>query len=349
MGTVEDIQEVVNTIVLVLLILSIVGATITLVTFVIFKDIRTYPIKLILYLCVCIIVGFTAFIISFESFVYETDACIPIAVAIHYAFIANFCWTFCIAFNFYQMIVRRNRESQLLEKWYHLFSWGLPACLCIVVGATQNYGPLGTSGSGNVYALPPWWFFFFLGTIDLCFLFLLESHFCFRCYIDSALARFLAFFLPGLIIVSANAVLFFFIGREIHETLAGAPKSDQRDRKKEFRVYISIFISIGLSWVFGYLMFLIPVDVVALIFYILFAITTPCQGLLIFLSYCINKKVAAKWAGLFGKCFPCCRSLEDSLTTQGSSSSRSSASSSSSRSSASASSASSASSSSSMM
>jgi len=319
MGTVEDIQEVVNTIVLVLLILSIVGATITLVTFVIFKDIRTYPIKLILYLCVCIIVGFTAFIISFESFVYETDACIPIAVAIHYAFIANFCWTFCIAFNFYQMIVRRNRESQLLEKWYHLFSWGLPACLCIVVGATQNYGPLGTSGSGNV------------------------------CYIDSALARFLAFFLPGLIIVSANAVLFFFIGREIHETLAGAPKSDQRDRKKEFRVYISIFISIGLSWVFGYLMFLIPVDVVALIFYILFAITTPCQGLLIFLSYCINKKVAAKWAGLFGKCFPCCRSLEDSLTTQGSSSSRSSASSSSSRSSASASSASSASSSSSMM
>ena len=244
----------------------------------------------------------------------QTVPCIIVAVLIHTFFIANFCWTFCIAFNFYQMIVRRNRESQLLEKWYHLFCWGFPVALFIPTIATGSYGKLDS---------------------DVC-------------YIKSALVRFLTFFLPGLVIISANSVLFFFIGREIHETLAGAPKSDQRDRKKEFRVYISIFISIGLSWIFGYLMFLIPVEEVSLAFYILFAITTPCQGVLIFLSYCINKKVAAKWAGLFGKCIPFCQTWEDRLTTETSSSSRSS-SSSSSRSSASASSASSASSSSSMM
>jgi hypothetical protein len=37
---------------------------------------------------------------------------------VHGFYVANFCWTFCIAFNFYQMIVRRNRESESLEKWY---------------------------------------------------------------------------------------------------------------------------------------------------------------------------------------------------------------------------------------
>jgi len=124
------------------------------------------------------------------------------------------------------------------------------------------------------------------------------------------------FFIPGLLIISSNGILFFFIGREIHETLAGAPKSDQRDRRKEFRVYISIYVSIGLSWVFGYLMFLVPEDVVITIFLILFTITTPLQGFFIFVFYCLNKKVAAKWAGLFGYCIPCCKSLEESWTTQ---------------------------------
>jgi len=137
-----------------------------------------------------------------------------------------------------------------------------------------------------------------------------------QCWITDDLARFLTFFIPGLLIISSNGILFFFIGREIHETLAGAPKSDQRDRKKELRVYASIYVSIGLSWVFGYLMFLVPQDVVITIFLILFTVTTPLQGFFIFLFYCVNKKVAAKWAGLFGYCIPCCKSLEESWTTQ---------------------------------
>jgi len=178
------------------------------------------------------------------------------------------------------MIVRRNRESQLLEKWYHLFSWGLPTCLVIAVGASQKYGPLGAPGAR-------------------------------QCWITSDLARFLTFFIPGLLIISSNGILFFFIGREIHETLAGAPKSDVRDRKKEFTVYISIYVSIGLSWVFGYLMFLVPNDIVITIFLILFTITTPLQGAFIFIFYCLNKKVGAKWAGLFGYCIPPCKRLAD--------------------------------------
>eukprot|EP01100_Stratorugosa_tubuloviscum_P007080 TRINITY_DN2982_c1_g1_i1.p1 TRINITY_DN2982_c1_g1~~TRINITY_DN2982_c1_g1_i1.p1 ORF type:complete len:315 (-),score=121.68 TRINITY_DN2982_c1_g1_i1:206-1150(-) len=262
----------------VLLIISIICATCTIITFLIFGDIRTYPIKLILYLCVCIVIGFTSFVISSESFVTDNGwLCIIIAISVHGFFIANFCWTFCIAFNFYQMIVRRNRDSQKLELWYHVFSWGLPIVLCVAVGAAQKYGKI--EGDPDV------------------------------CYINNNWARFICFFLPGLIIIAANAVLFFFVGREIHETLSGAPKADQRDRKKEFRVYISIYVSIGLSWIFGYLMFIIPQETVQAIFLVLFTVFTPLQGALIFLFYCINKKVGSKWAGLFGKCIPPCADL----------------------------------------
>ena len=147
------------------------------------------------------------------------------------------------------------------------------------------------------------------------------------CYIPSGTVRLCAFFIPGLIVISANAILFFFIGREIHETLATAPKTDKRERRKELRVYLSIFISIGLTWVFGYLIYLIPeripqtvrtlsrcsgTDVFLVqIFLVLFSLTTPLQGFLIFAAYCVNAKVASKWAGLFGACIPCCKRWEE--------------------------------------
>ena len=138
-----------------------------------------------------------------------------------------------------------------------------------------------------------------------------------RCYIKSPLVRFLCFFIPGLVIISSNAVLFFFIAREIHETLSGAPKSDQRTAKKELRVYISIFISIGLSWIFGYLMFLLPFPIVTDIFFVLFSITTPLQGLFIFAFYTVNAKVLAAWMALFGKCgIPFCAEWSQRFSQQ---------------------------------
>lgn len=47
------------------------------------------------------------------------------------------------------------------------------------------------------------------------------------------------------------------------------------------------------------------------IFLVLFSLTTPLQGFLIFAAYCINAKVASKWAGLFGTCIPCCKRWEE--------------------------------------
>jgi len=50
-------DDVLGYIVLVLLSISIAGALLTLLTFLIFPKIRTYPIKLIMYLCLVIIIG----------------------------------------------------------------------------------------------------------------------------------------------------------------------------------------------------------------------------------------------------------------------------------------------------
>jgi len=281
-------NDVLGWITLVLLCLSIVGALLTILTFTLFASIRTYPIKLIMYLCVVIVIGNLWFILAFENTFLDNGAlCFVTGMIVHGFFLSNFCWTFCIAFNFYQMIVRRNRESEALEKWYHLFAWGFPVFCMIFVTCFLEYGNTGTA-----------------------------------CYVTSALYIFIFFFLPGLVIISSNAILFFFVAREIHETLASAPKTDKRERKKEMRVYISIFISIGLSWIFGFIMVLIPEKIIQLIFLTLFSISQPLQGFLIFVSYCINAKVAGKYAGLFGKCIPFCRRWENLDSRSGTSSGR---------------------------
>jgi len=286
-STIQTIRSVVSEITLYLLICSIVCSFLTIVTFLVFYKIRTYAIKLILFLCLCIMCGYTFFCVSNVDFVLDTwPLCIIVAFMTHYFLLANFCWTFCIAFNFYQMIVKRNREPQRLEKFYHLGCWGMPAIIVIVVGALEIYGKLPAGCDDN-------------GT----------------CYITDPNATFGAFFVPGIVIITVNVILFFLIGREIQETLAGAPKTDQRDRKQEFRVYLSIFVSIGVSWIFGYIQASIPEEITQLCFFIVFSFITPAQGILIFFSHCVNEKVAAKWAGLLGKlpCCPCCKTLSEKL------------------------------------
>jgi len=118
-------------------------------------------------------------------------------------------------------------------------------------------------------------------------------------------------------LISANAVLFFFVASEIHGTLAKAPDSEQRERTKEFRVLMSIFVTVGLSWIFAFLnSILMTVPVLNYIVLVLMTMFTPLQGFFIFVAYCLNKKVQLKWMAIFAKCFPCC-AVDGTLTTTG--------------------------------
>jgi len=175
------------------------------------------------------------------------------------------------------MIVRRNRDAESLERIYHMISWITPMIIIVFVAAFHSYNNVGG-----------------------------------YCYMVSTLSIFLGFFLPGLIIVSANAVIFGFIAREIHDTLKSAPKADKKEKSKEVRVYFSIFASIGLSWIFGFVMtFLDSEPTLEVIFLVLYEITTPLQGFFIFISYCVNYKVASRWAQLFGRVIPVFRRWEN--------------------------------------
>jgi len=251
----------------------VIGAAITIVTFTIFPRIRTYPIKLIIYLCITIVVGHTVF--SLAPYVTQSPICVVFGAIVHYFLLSNFLWCGCIAFNFYQMIVKRNAGTRKLEKYYHLVGWGVPCIAVLVVAANSQYG-LTRLVNG-------------------------------ACYIRQSIFIFTTFFLPGFILVCINSVLFFFVASEIHGTLSKAPEAEQRESSKEFRVLMSIFVTVGLSWFFAFLYaILATVDVINIILLVLMTLITPLQGFFIFVAYCLNKKVRRKWQTLLARCLPFC-------------------------------------------
>jgi len=173
------------------------------------------------------------------------------------------------------MIVRRNRDAGNFEKIYHYICWTAPLIVVIIVVATNNYVNRGGF-----------------------------------CYMAPGLPIFLAFFLPGLIITSANLVIYVFIIREIHETLKAATHADRKANHREIRVYFSIFASIGLSWILGFIMSFLD-GVIGDIFLVLYSLLTPLQGFLIFIAYCTNAKVLGKWAGFIGRVIPFFRKYQN--------------------------------------
>jgi hypothetical protein len=95
--------EVLSWIQVALLILSILGSFLTILTFVIFSSIRSYPIKLICWLCSTIFIGQVLFL-TVQFFAPNTFFCTYGGALVHYFFLANFFWCFCLAFNFYQLV-----------------------------------------------------------------------------------------------------------------------------------------------------------------------------------------------------------------------------------------------------
>ena len=171
--------------------------------------------------------------------------------------------------------MKRNAGTRKLEKYYHLVGWGVPCIAVIIVSAFKKYG-LTRLVNGS-------------------------------CYITESIFIFATFFLPGFILVCINSVLFFFVASEIHGTLSKAPEAEQRESSKEFRVLMSIFVTVGLSWLFAFLYaILATVEVLNIILLVLMTLITPLQGFFIFVAYCLNKKVRRKWQFLLGRVFPFC-------------------------------------------
>eukprot|EP00004_Rigifila_ramosa_P010049 TRINITY_DN2183_c0_g1_i1.p1 TRINITY_DN2183_c0_g1~~TRINITY_DN2183_c0_g1_i1.p1 ORF type:complete len:315 (+),score=66.67 TRINITY_DN2183_c0_g1_i1:206-1150(+) len=74
----------------------------------------------------------------------EADAfCSIQATCIQYFTLATALWIFFIGVTLFQIVIRRNRNTERLERYYHAVAWLTPIISCVYLNATDSFGPTG--------------------------------------------------------------------------------------------------------------------------------------------------------------------------------------------------------------
>ena len=259
--------------------LSVIGCILILLTYSLFKELRTLPSQILMHLAVAILVGNLLILVGGPIGKVFEIICTPVAILNHYVFLSQFTWMSLmsteIARNLYQAFKMKASESKAykvkLLVVYALLGWGIPlliVLLTIIVNFTTTdlvlYGEMkdGTSGV---------------------------------CWINHPLSVIVAFTAPLGISLIYNTVIFIIATIYLCVSSISRSKLNSDKRVPFLRLNIATFSVSGITWLFGFIA-LLPGLQWAWIPYI---ILNSAQGFIIFISFLCTKRVALLYLGLF--------------------------------------------------
>ncbi|XP_035678265.1 adhesion G-protein coupled receptor G2-like [Branchiostoma floridae] len=260
--------------------LSIAGLSFTLLTAAVFRRFRSSTPQIILIqLSVALLGVLITFLAGIES-VDPAAGCIAVAACLHYFLLAGMMWMAVEAFSMYMAFVKvmSTHISRYVLK-VSLIAWGAPLIIVVVTLAVDVNHYLG----GDKY----------------CWMALTPLYY--------------AFMLPAGLIILFNLVVFILIVKELYfkrtksaitlrksKKATGPPPPRHKETLQRFRVAITIFVVLGLTWAFGFL----AISGARTVFAYLFCIFNSLQGFLIFIFFCVRQKeVRDRWFFLCATCF----------------------------------------------
>ncbi|KAM6981488.1 G-protein coupled receptor 157 isoform 2-T2 [Tautogolabrus adspersus] len=122
--------------------LSFLGSTLIILTYILFKDLRTTPRKLLVYLSVSDWLSAVSYAFGVWR-VFHTDSldCIVQGAISTFANTSSFFWTVAIAVYLYVFIVRSSqRVADSLVLSFHLISWGVPLAITVAALSLSKIG-----------------------------------------------------------------------------------------------------------------------------------------------------------------------------------------------------------------
>ncbi|KAK2166886.1 hypothetical protein LSH36_34g08004 [Paralvinella palmiformis] len=253
-------------------ILTTVGLTISLfclalsiVAHALYPSLRNTAGKCILSLCVSLFIGQLLFLTSTK--VSNHGACYALAVILHYAFLASFCWTNCLSIDIclaFSCSCGINASSTDRFKKYLLYACSVPVLL-ILSAISMDFLP---------------------GVPDLY-----QPHYGeLYCLINRSGALLLTFALPVACILSVNLVLFVITTRNIYisKKLAKFAMIEKRRNARvlDFILYTKLYVIMGLTWLIGFLAAIVDKRPL----WYVFIIFNTLQGAFLCLAFVFSKK-----------------------------------------------------------
>ncbi|XP_054161343.1 adhesion G protein-coupled receptor L3-like isoform X2 [Oppia nitens] len=246
---------------------SIICLTITFITLVSFRSLRSVRTTIHTNLCLCLIIAELIFLLGIN----ETKVkliCGLIACGLHYFFLSAFLWMFFEGFQLYVMLIEVFDHEKSRVNWYYLLSYGVPAILVIISAIID---PLS------------------YGTSKYCWL-RSDNYFIW------------AFVGPVIAILLANIVFLAIAMTTMcrHIPHITANKTKEQTKLTNIKIWIrgslALVFLLGITWSFG----LLYLSRESLFMAYLFTICNSLQGMFIFVFNCLtNEKVRTEYRKLF--------------------------------------------------
>lgn len=244
--------------------LSILSLFLFLVTYLLFKELRTVPGINLMNLSLSYLLADSLYLAT--GYVNVTVACTMIAILLHYIFLVSFMWMSIIAFEIclaFSKIRIQHRNPSRMKRCFNLarriMSGWLPPFVFVLVCFALD--------QSNVVV-------FHYGGIK-------------GCWINNATANLYFFVLPVAFSILFNTVFFVLTVRAIRKTNSETRKAThEKQLGITSAVFFKMFILMGFTWIFGFLKAL-----VSKYFEYPFIIFTTLQGLYIALAFVFTSRV----------------------------------------------------------
>ena len=260
--------------------LSVIGTVLMLLTYSLFKDLRTLPSKLLMNLSATILMSSLFILVGgpITAAFPNVNLCNSVAVILHFFFLGQFSWmsvmSFEMARTFNQALnlkaQKSNRFKRNLFITYFLIGWGLPllvTVMSIIVNFTTDglvlYGVLsdGTQGS---------------------------------CWINHLESAIVAFVVPVCLSLLFNFTTFIVVSVYLFMASRAQDKVEKHNHVSYLRINLAIFTVSGLTWLFGFIAILAGTSWAWYVFIIL----NSSLGFVIFVAFLFTKKVLQLYLSL---------------------------------------------------
>ena len=250
-------------------IISIVCLFMTILVYLIPK-LQNQPGKILLCLSISLCLAQLIFLLAHNA---ETNnmLCKALSILDHFLFLASFLWMNVMSFDVFKTFSSSFSNAEQNKKrfvWYSLYAW-LTSLVVISIGVSMDemtswsYRPKYGDGA---------------------------------CWITNNKGLIIFLLVPGAVLKLFNSIFFVLSVRSICVSKQESSKTLQTKNNCGILIYIKLSTVMGLTWVFGYVATLLKSNVV----WYLFIIFNGLQGLFIFCSFVLNKKVYRAIQQCFG-------------------------------------------------
>ena len=251
--------------------LSVIGCAFVLLTYSIFKELRTLPGKILMNLAAAILGTCVILLIGITKFDLADKVCHTTAILLQWLVLCQFSWMTIMSFESTRSLLRGSRLKPVqapkiknqIFLLYMLIGWGLPTIITgvtVIINYTTGYIEYGEDGF---------------------------------CWIGHVASFYIVFLAPV-----ALSVLLNFIALSITTYLLF--KASTKLEKKQnnifyIRIYLSVFSITGLTWTVGFVAILARGEWA----WYLFIILTSTQGFAICMAFLFTKKVGSLYKEFF--------------------------------------------------